>query len=218
MTPIQAVLFDYGMVLSAPPDPTAWQQLRQITGFDEETLQSGYWKFRHAYDRGDLTGIAYWHQVAADGGSTLTDDQLAGLLQGDVDLWTQLNEPMIDWAQRLQHAGVRTGILSNIGDAMAEGIVKKFDWICGFSHCTWSYTLNLAKPELEIYKAAARGLETPIDQILFIDDKAENIHAARHSGMQAIQYRDHAAFRQEMEDRGFGYLLTPSTVPSPAVQ
>ena len=52
MNSIQAVLFDYGMVLSAPPDPAAWQQIRQVTGFDEETLERGYWRFRHAYDRG----------------------------------------------------------------------------------------------------------------------------------------------------------------------
>ena len=40
MNPIQAILFDYGMVLSAPPDPAAWQQLRQITGFDESAIKA----------------------------------------------------------------------------------------------------------------------------------------------------------------------------------
>lgn len=215
MNPIHAVLFDFGMVLSAPPDPLAWQRIRQITGFDEDTLQSGYWKFRHDYDRGELNAIAYWHKVADNGGTIFNSEQISGLIDADVDLWTQLNQPMIDWAQRLQRAGIRTGILSNIGDAMTEGLLRKLDWLCDFYHCTWSYALRLAKPELAIYQAAAESLNTPPEQILFIDDKAENIAAAKEVGMQAIQYRNHASFEQEMESRGLGYLLHSSTVSSP---
>jgi putative hydrolase of the HAD superfamily len=215
MNPIQAVLFDYGMVLSAPPEPAAWQRIRQITGFDEEALHRGYWGYRHPYDRGDLTGVAYWQQVAASAGTTFTTGQIARLLDADLDLWAQPNKPMIKWAQRLQRAGVRTGILSNIGDAMTEGLLKRFEWLGGFYHCTWSYTLRLAKPELAIYHAAAKGLDTHAAQILFIDDKPENIHAARESGMRAIQYRDHTSFEQEMETHGLGYLLLPSPISEP---
>lgn len=208
MNSIQAVLFDYGMVLSAPPDPAAWQRLREVSGFDEETLQRGYWAPRHAYDRGDLTGLAYWEQVASAGSTTFTSEQVEALIAADVDLWTQLNAPMLDWAKRLQGAGVRTGILSNIGDAMTDGLLKKFEWICGFHHCTWSYRLRLAKPEAEIYHAAVEGLETPAGKILFIDDKIENIEAAHGAGLQAIQYRDHDSFEREMKERGLGDLLS----------
>ena len=216
MNSVQAILFDYGMVLSAPPDPAAWQRMHQITGFDEETLQRGYWKFRHAYDRGELTGIAYWNEVAASGGKTFTSEQANQLIDADTDLWTQLNPPMVEWAQRLQHAGIRTGILSNIGDAMTEGLLRKLDWLGGFYHRTWSYSLRIAKPELAIYQAAAEGLGTPPERILFIDDKPENVAAAEDAGMQAIQYSDHASFEREMEVRGLGYLLNLSTVSSPA--
>jgi len=209
MDSIKAVLFDYGMVLSAPPDPAAWQRMREITGFDEETLHRGYWAPRHAYDRGDLNGLDYWEEVAAGAGTTFTEEQVAELIAADVDLWTRLNAPMLAWAQRLQQAGVRTGILSNIGDAMTEGLLRKFDWLDGFHHCTWSYRLRVAKPEAEIYRAAAEGLETPAGQILFLDDKIENIEAARASGMQAIQYLDHESFENEMKERGLAALLHP---------
>jgi putative hydrolase of the HAD superfamily len=211
MDDIQAVLFDYGMVLSAPPDPAAWQRMRQITGFDEETLHRGYWAFRHEYDRGDLNGLAYWEQVAITAGTTFTAEQITDLIEADVDLWTRLNAPMLDWAQRLQRAGIRTGILSNIGDAMTDGLLKKFDWISGFHHCTWSYRLRVAKPESAIYKAAAEGLETAPGNILFLDDKIENIQAARDSGMHAIQYRDHDSFEREMKELGLSSLLNPVT-------
>jgi len=207
MTPVQAVLFDYGMVLSAPPDPAAWQRMIAITGLSEDLLHREYWAHRHDYDRGTLSGVSYWHKAAAGAGIALTPDQLSDLIAADTDLWTQLNAPMVDWAQQLQRAGLRTGILSNIGDAMAAGLLGKFDWISAFDHCTWSYSLNLAKPEAAIYHHAAEGLAIPPANILFIDDREENIAAALSTGMQAIQYRDHAAFEHEMQTRDLSWLL-----------
>jgi putative hydrolase of the HAD superfamily len=208
MTPIQAVLFDYGLVLSGQPDTTAWARMRSITGLSEELLQREYWAHRHAYDRGDLLGVAYWNKAAAGAGITLTSTQLDQLIAADVEFWGQLNPPMIDWAQRLQRAGIRIGILSNMPDAMAAGLLAKHtDWLNAFDHHTWSHTLNLAKPEPAIYLHAAQGLRTAPANILFIDDKAENIEAAHAVGMQAIQYTTHAAFVDEMHARNLDSLL-----------
>jgi putative hydrolase of the HAD superfamily len=212
MTNIQAVLFDYGMVLSGPPDPAAWSRIRAITNLNEETLHREYWAHRHAYDRGDLNGESYWQAAATGAGIILTPTQLADVIAADTDLWSQLNTPMLDWAQRLQRAGIRTGILSNIGDAMSAGLLAKHDWLQAFNHHTWSYTLNLAKPEPAIYIHAAEGLHTPPANILFIDDRAENIEAALAVGMQAIQYTDHATFELEMHARNLDYLLHPKNI------
>lgn len=205
---IQAVLFDYGMVLSGPPNPDAWARLRQITGLGETELHREYWAHRHAYDRGTYTGERYFQQVASGAGlELLSASTVASLLDADTDLWTDLNPPMLDWAQTLQKRGIRTGILSNLGDAMHAGVVRKFAWIHAFDHCTWSHALKLAKPEDAIYQHAAQGLNTLPANILFVDDKQENIDAATHSGMQAIQYLEHAKFLKEMRDRGLDYLL-----------
>jgi putative hydrolase of the HAD superfamily len=209
MIPIQAVLFDYGLVLSGPALPAAWANMKSITGLDEAALHSGYWAHRHPYDRGDLNGRAYWQNVGNEADIVLTPDQVDALIAADVDLWGEVNLPMLEWAQALQRAGMSTGILSNIGDAMSSGLLNRFNWLADFTHRTWSHTLNLAKPEVAIYAHAAAGLKTPPANILFIDDRAENIQAALDSGMQAIQYLDHAAFQKEMTKRGFGSLLIP---------
>ena len=136
---VDAVLFDYGLVLSGPPDPVAWERMRAITGIDEERLHAVYWALRHDYDRGALTGQDYWRAVAANVGIALDDAQMTALLVADIDLWTQLNRPMVEWAGRLQRAGVRTGILSNIGDCIAEGMFSLASSIAvfpqGSDHC-----------------------------------------------------------------------------------
>jgi len=218
---IETVLFDYGQVLSNPPDPAAWARMLALTGLDEAPFHAAYWAFRHDYDRAALTGPAYWHAVANRTGITLTPTQLAGLLAADVDLWSNLNTPMVEWVGRLQRAGIRTGILSNIGDSMAEGIVAKFPWLSSFDHCTWSHALFMAKPEPAIFLKTAEALHAAPADILFLDDREENIAAAAALGFQTLHYTTHAAFEQEMRERGFASLLdvnvrnlTPNPPPS----
>jgi len=211
MSQIRAVLFDFGKVLTLAPDPRVWEQMRAISQLSEAELQDGYWKYRNDYDAGVLTGDAYWRLIAGD---SISDDVLRDLKAADVALWTRMNQPMLQWVASLHQHGFRTGILSNMPDAMAEGIVAQFDWIANFHHTVWSYALKLRKPQPEIYAIAADGLKTPPQNILFIDDKPENTAAAEAFGMQAIVYDNHADFVTEMHARGFGYLLEPETIAS----
>jgi len=220
-SPVDAVLFDYGQVLSLPPEPAAWTRMLSITGLDETRLHAAYWAFRHDYDRGALTGRAYWQAVAVKTGIALTNTQIAELFAADVDMWTSLNQPMVDWAARLQHAGVRTGILSNIGDAIADGIIARLPWLSGFYRSLWSHSLFMAKPEPAIYLKAAEALDTPPANILFIDDRDDNIVAAAALGFQTIHFTTYAAFEREMLDRGLASLLhiglTPQDSAAPTI-
>jgi putative hydrolase of the HAD superfamily len=207
MTPVKAVLFDYGMVLSAAPDPAAWARMLSISNLSQEQLHRGYWAHRHAYDRGDLTAESFWNQAAAPTHAILTPDQLTALIAADVDYWATLNPPMLAWARSLQQARIPTGILSNMPSPMETGLRARHRWIDDFTHHTWSHSVNLAKPEPAIYRHAADGLRTPPENILFLDDRTENIEAALAIGMQAILYTTHHAFEDEMNARDLHHLL-----------
>ncbi|MEI9980400.1 MAG: HAD family phosphatase [Edaphobacter sp.] len=204
MTTIQAVLFDYGMVLSGPPDPAAWTRMRAVTGLPEDQLHHGYWTHRHPYDRGDLSAESYWQQATS---TSLTPEQLTALIAADVDYWSTLNQPMLAWARSLQQAHIPTGILSNMPHDLETGLRARHPWIEDFDHQTWSHALNIAKPEPAIYRNAVDGLHTPPENILFIDDKPANIAAADALNMQAIQYTTHNDFEHEMRRRGLDHLL-----------
>lgn len=207
MSSIDAVLFDYGMVLSAPRKPEVWAELASLSGLSEVELERAYWLRRDDYDAGVLTGEEFWSSIGERAGTTYSSGQLAEMNAGDVRLWGGLNEPMIQWVLRLHEAGVRTGILSNMGDRMAEGLSARFDWIGGFHHRVWSHELKMRKPDPAIYAESAAGLGVEPAKILFIDDKRENTAAAIAFGMQAIVYEDFDSFSTEMERRGFGDLL-----------
>ncbi len=200
---VKAVLFDYGLVLTGPPDPVAWEEMRAILGADEPAFQAAYWRHRLDYDRGALTGPGYWEAVARDVQRRMMEPQLSMLLQCDVALWTQPNQPMIEWAATLQRVGVRTGILSNLGDAMEAGVMGALGWMSEFAHHTFSHRLGIAKPEAAIYRHAAEGLGVPSESVLFIDDREDNVRGAEAAGMQAIRYTDHGEFLREFQERGY---------------
>jgi putative hydrolase of the HAD superfamily len=201
-TKIAAILFDYGVVLSGPPEPAAWARMQQIAGLDTETFARAYWAPRHDYDRGHHTGREYWLAAGRTAGIELTVEAIESLIAADTDLWTQVNEPMVAWAARLQAAGTPTGILSNLGDEMTEGVLSRQPWIAAFDYALWSHAVRMAKPEAAIYRLAADGLRMPPQAILFIDDRSDNIAGALAAGMQTVLYVDQASFEQELEHRG----------------
>lgn len=207
---IRAVLFDFGLVLSGPPDPIAQRRMENILNTTNSELSEAYWRHRLDYDLGILNGISFWRTVGAELGHPPNEDELAQLLQADVDLWTQPNQPMIDWAAALQDAAISTGILSNMGDAMETGIVARFPWIARFQHSTFSHNLGLAKPDERIYRHAITAVGEPAEAILFIDDRPENVEAARTLGIQSIQYTSHEDFVREFHKAYFTGLPLPT--------
>lgn len=214
---IRAVLFDFGLVLSGPPDPVAQRRMETILNITDAELRPAYWRHREDYDLGILTGARFWQVVGSELGHSPTDDELAQLLAADVALWTQPNQPIIDWAFALQSAGTLTGILSNMGDAMEDGITARFPWVSNFTERTFSHRLGIAKPDERIYRHAISGLGVPPEQILFLDDRPENVEAARALHMQAIQYSRHEDFLRSFDDGSFTGVPRPSALPSHSV-
>ncbi len=199
---LRAVAFDYGMVLSGPQEPEAHQQLKDITGLAHDEFERYYWADRHAYDRGELSGKAYWDKFVADAGLDLAPEQVDRLNQYDARLWTTTNPAMLAWHQVLRGRGLKTAILSNMGDTVLASLEAKFSWLDDFDVLIWSYQHNLAKPEPEIYHLLLERLGTAPEETLFLDDKLINIEAARHLGLQALQFSTVEQLRQDMITAG----------------
>ena len=195
---LRAVAFDYGMVLSGPPEPQAHQQLKDITGLPHDEFERFYWADRHAYDRGELTGQAYWEKFVSDARLDLTPQQISRLNSVDATLWTTTNPAMLAWQQTLRRRGLKTAILSNMGDTVLVSLEAAFPWLNDFDVLIWSYQHNLAKPEPEIYHLLLERLGTAPEETLFLDDKLVNIEAARHLGLHALQFSTVEQLRQDL--------------------
>jgi putative hydrolase of the HAD superfamily len=195
---LRAVIFDYGMVLTGPPDTEAHDAMVRITGLSPERFETLYWIDRHAYDEGKLSGVDFWHKFLKDAKLDLGPDAVAELNRCDARMWTTQNPAMIAWQARLKQHGLGTAILSNMGDSVLESVKREFKWIDNFDVLVWSYQLRLAKPDPEIYFYALQQLGTRPDESLFLDDKQLNIDAARELGIQAIQFSNVESLRRDL--------------------
>lgn len=199
---LRAVIFDFGRVLSAPPDVDAHTSLVATAGVPDAVFEEHYWAHRHAYDAGALNGTTYWENVARGAGFELTDARLAALHHHDGVMWGNLNAPMLVWAAALQHAGIKTAILSNMGEVNLAYMRKHFGWLEGFTHLTWSCELLTAKPDPAIYRHTLEKLGVAADEAIFIDDLQPNIDAAKALGIDGILFTDIAQLRRDLEVRG----------------
>ena len=199
---LRGVIFDYGMVLTGPPDAEAHDAMVRITGLPEDRFESLYWADRHAYDEGKLTGIAFWERLIDQAGLQGSWEMVESLNRWDARMWTTHNPAMVAWQGRLKAHGIRTGILSNMGDSVLESIEREFAWITRFDALVWSYQLGLAKPDPKIYLHALERLGTSPGETLFLDDKQVNVEAALALGMQALEFTTVDRLRSDLAARG----------------
>ncbi len=198
---LRAVVFDYGIVLSGPPNAEAWAAMQRITGLPEERFAAFFWGDRQAYDEGKLTGITFWQKLLRKAGLPL--DHVEELNRWDGRLWGGVLQAMVDWQQALQQRGLLTAILSNMGDSVLEHILSRHDWIRRFDVLVWSYQLGIAKPDPEIYRRTLARLGTRPEETLFIDDKRENVEAARALGIRSILFSTIEQLCAELIANGF---------------
>ena len=204
---LRAVVFDYGMVLTGPPDPEAHAALLRITGLPPDRFEPLYWADRHDYDLGKLTGLAFWEKLLRDAGLSLAPGAAEELVQCDARMWTTENPAMLAWQQQLKQRGILTAILSNMGDNVLANVEREFAWIHNFDVLVWSFQLRMAKPDPAIYRQLLDRLGTLPSETLFLDDKMVNIEAARALGIQALQFSTVEQLRADLIAAGLASAL-----------
>lgn len=204
---LRAVIFDYGMVLSGPVNTLVRNQLIRATGLTEEQFEPLYWADRHAYDEGKLSGAAYWQKFVADSRLPHSPSELEELNRLDAQMWTTFDPAVIAWQLQLKQHGLRTAILSNMGDTVLESLEREFTWLGNFDVLVWSYQLGIAKPDPAIYLQTLERLGTLPSETLFLDDKLVNIEAAQALGIHAIEFTTIANLRKQLEESGLANSL-----------
>jgi putative hydrolase of the HAD superfamily len=208
---LRAVIFDYGMVLTGQPNAEAHDAMVRLTGLPRDQFEDLYWADRHAYDEGKLTGLQFWRNLVRDAKLSLGASTIDELNALDARMWTTQNPAMLSWQLALKQYGIRTAILSNMGDTVLASIQREFDWLPRFDVLIWSFEHKMAKPDPAIYKLTLEKLETRPDEALFIDDKKPNIDAARRLGLIAIQFSTIENLRNDIIATGLD-----SQIPLPA--
>jgi putative hydrolase of the HAD superfamily len=102
--------------------------------------------------------------------------------------------------QALQRMGYQTAMLSNAWEYQAVTI-RKLGYFDFFYPVLLSYEIGIEKPDLKAYTILLRELNLAPDECLFIDDRAENVEAARSLGIDSIQFINVPQLIEELNQR-----------------
>jgi putative hydrolase of the HAD superfamily len=182
-----ALILDYGEVLSHPMRPGAMTLMASQLGTLDTELTQAYWRHRREYDLG-MPVRDYWTLVAQDVGAELDEGLLNALIAIDVDAWTDYRDEMWTLAATFRGNGGKLGMLSNGVREIVARIRTDHQLESLFDAVVISFEVQLAKPEPEIFRVALDRLGVPAFDALFVDDRAENIDAARELGLQTLLF------------------------------
>lgn len=180
-----AVLFDMFGVLARLQTPADQDRLRRLANAPEADFRHHYWALRPAYDRGERTAAAYWGEVATALGTSFDARTTAALVAADLASWRAVDEEMVGYVRALAAAGVPTGLLSNIPEDLAADHEQRHAWLGTFTVTAFSCRIGAAKPDPAAYTWCLEAFGLPPERVLFVDDRAENVTAARQLGLHA---------------------------------
>lgn len=202
----RAVILDYGAVLCHEPLPHEIEFVSRVFRVSPTEFPALYAGPRGDYDRGDVSTAEYWTSVARKAGVELTPDLIDRLSRMDREMWSRANTEMTQWLAALRPAGYRTALLSNMQLDMIAHVRAIFPWLNGFDHQVFSAEVRSIKPDPAIYRHCLDRLGVQPAEAIFIDDRDENVIAARSLGIAAFRYQSVAKLRRDLESAGFRHL------------
>jgi putative hydrolase of the HAD superfamily len=192
---IEAVLFDFGGVLSEEGFKNGLQAIARLNGIDEENFVRTANDVIHAcgYVIGKVSESAYW-EILRETTGIRGDDQY---LRNEILSRFITREWMINTVKRLKALKVGVGILSDQTNWLDEldardNFFRQFDYVFN------SYHMGKSKKDPSHFKDVVRILKIEIQKALFIDDDAGNCERAKQAGLKVIHYRDREQFFGEL--------------------
>ena len=197
--PWDAVIFDYGGVLSYAPQRQDLAEYARSSGLDESTFLHLYAETREYYGRAAAGYEAHWHRVAKAAGAEISEAAVKQFIAKESDLWTRPNPEVLALAREIKAAGRKIAILSNMTLELLAILRAKFDWLGEFDVRVWSCEHGCAKPDDSIYLGCLDALGCDPCHALFFDDRACNIESARRLGIDAYVFESAAQARAIVE-------------------
>jgi putative hydrolase of the HAD superfamily len=152
------------------------------------------------FDRGRIEVPALVRRIAARTGLPHGD------VQAVVDAVPAELQPMpatVALLRRLHAQGRRLHFLSNMPAPYAEHLEREHDFLRCFESGVISARVQQIKPEPGIFDTAARLFGAEPAQLVFIDDMADNVHAARRAGWNALHFVDAADCEAQLRRQGW---------------
>lgn len=186
--PVEAIVFDFGGVMAK------WKTdrlviFREMCRLFDESPEAVRPAFKENIDllmSGFVSDEQFWESFAGKLDKPLPKEWMDYWENQFINTLT-FNEPLIEMLGDLKKEGYIVALLSNVFPAHAKAL-QSAGYYKNFDPLILSCDVKMQKPDPEIFKYMIDQVGKPPHAILYIDDREENIEAAKKLGMQTFLF------------------------------
>jgi 2-haloacid dehalogenase len=171
--------FDYSIAASRIAPRGKWLPDQVRSFIDQSALL-------YRFETGLMTLQEFFSEVCAATGFGGTLEEFASFFG---DIFTPIPE-MVELHQALHAQGLLTYIFSNTNEIAIGHIRRRFPFFANFDGYILSYEHRAMKPDAKLYDAVERESGLRGADLLYVDDRLENIEAGRARGWQVILHEN----------------------------
>lgn len=196
---VKAVFFDVGNVLLRWRHSEALRRLARASG-RPPALLAAFFLLEDAVDRLERG------RLSPRGLHRLLRARLRyeGSWERFARLWCAPLRPAAGAAALLRDAARRRPVylLSNTSALHFACMRRRFPFLRRARGAVLSYRLGLRKPEPDFFREALRRARARAEEAVLVDDRPENVAAARRLGLRTVRHRSVAGTRRALERMG----------------
>jgi len=184
---IKAFVFDCGGVVLRDGDTSPYLQWAKRLGLTEAELRLRLWggeSWKQA-ELGYLSEEAFWQHVAPSLG--LEDADMVRQMAADIWSTWRVDADVLALIDELRST-YRVAMLSNATDVLEARLRETFGVADRFELILNSARLGVAKPDERVYAELCQRLGLEPREIVFVDDRVENIVAAENHGLHVAWF------------------------------
>ena len=189
MKGLMVYIFDMGGVVAC--DTNVLPAIAENLNLSLDELYGWTREFGRALSEGRLSTREFWQIFSERSGTRISEDLFRTCFN------PRLNMNMVSLIEHLkQHHRVVCGtntIAPHYAHHRRSGDYDCFDAVYA------SHIMGIAKPRIEFYTHILNAEEITASQSIFIDDRLENVEAARQTGIQAIHFTGYEALREMLK-------------------
>ncbi len=193
--------FDVGNVLVHYSHQRSRDQIASTVGWGPEQVEQLLFQggLQDRYESGEISCQQFVDEILRHSGSQATAHEVLAAASRIF----HLNREMVPLLTALRMVNLPLGILSNTCPGHWQEVLLAAPLIQQYFGCfVLSHESKCMKPGQQIYQDAIRLAGEPAESIFFIDDRPENIEAARSAGMDAHLFESAGRIFELLDERG----------------
>ena len=194
---IKVIVFDLGGVVLDYDHRITSKKLSDISSKTEEEMYEYIFKsgIEKLYDTGKISSEEFYKSAKDYLKIDISFEAFS-------EIWSDIffeKPEMNDFITNIDSNTYKKFVLSNTNELHFEYCMNHYPIMKSFDEYFVSYKLGMIKPNLSIYEHLIKNSFCKPEEILFIDDKKENVTVASQVGIKTIEYKSHPFFLEEIK-------------------